>query len=119
MIYYQQGQWQEAAHTYQRCLNEDQNSEEVLQKYFKALEKLEQWPAALDVLGKLIQLTGESPLYLNAIGTILLRMKEYKAALQTYLRLNHLQPDVIVTRRKIASIYARNGELDKAQEWLT
>jgi tetratricopeptide (TPR) repeat protein len=46
-------------------------------------------------------------------------MQEYDAALQTYLRLNQLQPGVIDTKRKIASIYARTGELDQAQKWLS
>ncbi|MEA3285910.1 MAG: tetratricopeptide repeat protein, partial [Candidatus Marinimicrobia bacterium] len=117
-IHFRLGQWQDAANAYQTCLNDNLNSENVLKQYFKTLEKLEDWPTALDVLGKLIQLTGESPMYLNAIGTILLRMQEYEAALQTYLQLNRLQPEVIETRRKIASLYAKTGKLDEAQKWL-
>ncbi len=118
-LYFAQKQWPQAAKNYQLCLDAGDKSELVLKSYFKSLEQLEDWPGALDVLGKLIQLTGESPLYLNAIGTILLRMKEYQAALQTYLRLNHLQPREVTTCRKIASIYAKMGNVDKAQEWLT
>ncbi len=117
-LYLQTEQWVKAAESYERCLRNSADSIPVLRNYFKALERLEDWPLALDVLGKLIQAEGEVPAYINAIGTILLRMEEYEGALNIYLRLNQIQPDDENTKRKIASVYAKMGHTDKAQEWL-
>lgn len=117
-LYTQSGKWVEAAKCYEECLAAKDDSVNMLRNYFKVLERLEDWHAALDILGKLVQKEGELPPYINAIATILIRMGEFEAALQTYLRLNQIQPDDSQLKRKIASLYAKLGMEDQARQWL-
>ncbi len=113
-----EAKWVDAADAYKHCLAEAGPSGVLLKGYFKVLEKLQDWHPALEVLGELIKLEGEIPPYLHAIATILLRIEEYEAALQTFLRLDQIQPNDSTVRRKIASLYARAGELEQAEKWL-
>ena len=117
-LYLQTEQWVKAAEVFENSLRGSGDSAKVLRSYFKVLERLEDWPTALDVLGRLIKLEGELPTYIAAIGAILIRMGEFEAALHTYLNLNHLQPDDQGVRRKIASLYAKLGDVNSAEEWL-
>ena len=111
--------WSEAAGAYSAGLKESENSVELLKDLFKVQEKVGDWSAALEVLGKLVTIEGELPAYINAIAAILIRMEAFEAALQTYLRLNQLQPGDAGTRRKIAALYAKLGQVENAREWLS
>ena len=117
-LYIQIESWAEAAQAYESCLKESKGSIPILRKYFNALEQLENWHTALDVLGQLIQLEGEMPIYLNAIATILIRLEEFEAAIQIFLRFNELQPGDPEVRRKIASLYTKMGQLNQAKQWM-
>ena len=118
-LYSSQERWGEAAEAYGLALSQGPETSEGLNRYFKVLEQLMDWDAALDVLGRLIKLNGEQPTYLHALGMILLRRSDFNEALAVYLRLNDLQPGVPEVRRKIAAIYAKLGNLEEAEAWLS
>ncbi len=117
-LYVQVESWAEATQAYESYLKESDGSVPILRNYFNALEHLEKWHTALDVLGQLVKIEGEIPIYINAIGTILIRLGEYDAAIQIFLRMNELQPGDSEVRRKIASLYTKTGQLIQAKEWM-
>jgi len=117
-LYIKQENWDAAAEIYESSMESGELSVKMLTSYFKVLEKLQNWPRALDLLTELIKREGELPVYLSAISTILIRMGEYEAALQTLLHLNKMQPNDPKNRRNIASLYAKLGQKDQAKEWL-
>lgn len=118
-LYSEVQNWNEASKAYKHCISLTETTPDLLKSYFKTLENLNDWRAALEVLGELIKLEGESTTYLNAIGTILIRLQEFQAALQIFLRLNEILPDDESIKKRIASLFAKTGQFDKAREWLS
>ncbi len=91
---------------------------EGLKALFKIYEKQQAWSQAVEILGRLIKLQGEDPNLINALATILIRMKNFHAALDTLLHLKKIHPHMDGLDRKIAGMYAKLGNITEAQRWL-
>jgi tetratricopeptide (TPR) repeat protein len=103
----------------------------------KALERLrlllKKYPDSEEIKQKLLQIASDSgdfvlaeqvleevhptdiPLFWDLLGLILLKQQKFKEAIAAYEHLFQLQPDHIQTVKKLAGLYAKTGDMVKAE----
>ena len=109
----------DAANAYALGLEHGGDTSAGLIAYFKVLEGLQDWPRAMDAIGRLMKLEGEQANYLQALATILLKQSNFEAALQVYLQIDRLHGASPKNNRKVAAMYAKLGNIAEAQVWLS
>ena len=83
-----------------------------------AYAKSQDYPAAEDACGTAVKLQPENAAAHKCLGEALLLQENYNGALEQYLRLSELEPNDPQHFLRLALIYRRLGQLDKAEESL-
>ena len=83
-----------------------------------AYAKSQDYPASQDACGKAVKLQPDNAAARKCLGEALLLQENYDGALEQYLRLSELEPNDPQHFLRLALIYRRLGQLDKAEECL-
>jgi predicted Zn-dependent protease len=88
---------------------------EILGKYFLAIED---WKHAEEQLKTIYYDQPENTFILDLLGLFYLKQKKFSAAIHYYTLYHRLKPEDKTVKRRLAGLYAKIGEMERAEALL-
>lgn len=117
IIYLKQGQKEKALTLIHKSLNKSNNAE-LLPHLIECASNEGIWDVVSDIIVLYMSHNNQSDELLDLLGFAFIKQNRFDEALQVYLKLQQKFPKEISVIKRIASLYAKLGHLEKAQTWV-
>jgi tetratricopeptide (TPR) repeat protein len=117
-IYQQLGRLEEALSQFQQALKHKPDHVQVLEKIVEVLFRMGDFDQAKKYLQRLLELTDGDLRYQELQGLLFIKQEHYRDAIAIYESIFSRQPENVVVARRLAGLYGKIGEIQKAGELL-